>query len=149
MSNDNSHLKHDIVFLNSLNNVNSETPIIAYTFNVVLTDTLLMFHICHLYHNCLMLIDKGEMKESEIDDILNLNFVLKSVQEALDNRIKTLSASYIDDNYKWCYERPKVFDECLRYFSIIKEEMNQQKEQFKSNQNVNSDRLCDEEETSN
>lgn len=110
-------LTHEIKFLDKDEKADAY---IGYTFNIVLTDTLLMFHICNLYHNCVKLIETGEIKESEIDDYITLNYVILSIQEALDNRIKCLSASYIDDAYKWCYERPEVFDICLSYFSKIK-----------------------------
>lgn len=115
----------EIKFMGPSDKVDPDQPYISYTFNVVLTDTLLMYHICHLYHNCLLLIDNGEIKQKDIDTYITLEYVLKSVQEALDQRIKCLSASYIDENYKWCYERPEIFDKCLEYFSKLKNEMKQ------------------------
>ncbi len=130
--------KLEIKFMGPPDKVDPDQPYISYTFNVVLTDALLMYHICNLYHNCLLLIDKGEMKQEDIDTYITLEYVLKSVQEALDNRIKCLSASYIDDAYKWCYERPEIFDICLGYFSKLKNELKQlYNHKFIENDNLN------------
>ncbi len=152
MSSENKdHLKHKVEFVDSDENLNPDTPYVQYTFTVILTDSLLMFHICHLYHNCLKLIDAGEIKESEIDEYVSLPYILKSVQEALDNRIKTLSSSYIDDNYEWCYKRPAIFDKCLEYFSKIKKELNEayiESKYIKTNGNVNSTETCNQNEVS-
>ena len=137
MKEDESHLKHEVKFLGPSDKMDPEQPYVAYTFNVVFTDEILMFHICHLYHNCLQLIDKKEMTYDEIPNYITLDYVIKSVQEALDNRIKCLSASYIDDNYKWCYQRPEIFDKCLEYFSKLKKELKELFTKYKQNDNIN------------
>ena len=139
MKEDDSHLKHEIKFLGPSDNMDPEIPYISYTFNVVFTDELLMFHICHLYHNCLQLIDQKEMTYDEIPNYITLDYIIKSVQEALDNRVKCLSASYIDDNYKWCYQRPDIFDECLDYFGKIKKELTELLNKHKSQTNLIKD----------
>lgn len=128
MNEDKEH-KCKVKFLGPSDKMDPEQPYIAYTFNVIFNDNLLMFHICHLYHNCLLLVDNGKMKYEEIPNYITLDYILKSVQEALDNRIKCLSASYIDESYNWCYKRPEIFDKCLEYFSKIKSEL---KEIYKS-----------------
>lgn len=138
MSEEVKEYKLEIKFMGPSDKVDPEQPYVAYTFNIVFTDNLLMFHICHLYRNCLTLIDNGEMKHEEIPNYVNLNYVVKSVQEALDNRIKCLSSSYIDENYKWCFDRPEIFDKCLEYFSKLKKELKQlYNHKFIENDNLN------------
>lgn len=118
MSENNPQTNDYIQFLDRENP--EENVYVSFSFNVKVTDSLLMYHICHLYHNCQLLIEKGEMTEDEIDDYISIEYILKSVQEALDSRIKCLDSSYIDEAYKWCLDKPKHFDICLDYFKKLK-----------------------------
>ena len=111
---------HKLEFLDDLND-SSKIPYIGYTYNIVLSDTLIMFHICHLYHNCVELFGDNI---SEYDKYITLEYIIRSVKEALDNRIKELSSNYIDDDYKWAYNNQTIFDKCLDYFVKIKNELN-------------------------
>lgn len=128
-----SYLKYEFEFIEGESSMNS-SPYIAYNFHVKLTDALIMFHVCHLYRNCMLLIEKGELTEEEIPNYVNLDYVLMSVREALDNRVKELTSEYINDNYKYIYERPKLFDICLDYYAKIKKDLEEKIQKAKNNQ---------------
>ena len=128
MNEDKNHLRYDVEFLEDNESSGDSSPYIAYTFHVKLTDALIMFHVCHLYRNCLILIENGELTEEEIPNYITLGYVIRSVQEALDNRVKELSSEYINDNYKYIYDRPKLFDICLDYYAKIKKELTEKTE---------------------
>ena len=85
----NMSFTHKLEFLDDLND-SSKIPYIGYTYNIVLSDTLIMFHICHLYHNCVELFGDNI---SEYDKYITLEYIIRSVKEALDNRIKELSSN--------------------------------------------------------
>lgn len=130
-----SYLKYEFEFVEDSSSTNS-SPYIAYNFHVKLTDALIMFHVCHLYRNCLKLIEKGELTEEEIPNYVNLDYVLMSVREALDNRLKNLSSEYINDNYKYIYDKPILFDICLGYYSNIKKDLEEKIQEAKNKQQI-------------
>lgn len=110
--------KLNLHFFSDVNGL-QDTPYLQFIINVEVTQALMMFHTCHIYRNITRMIMNKELPDRALDSFMNLKNVLLSIEESLNNRIRTGSSSYIDDAYVEIQSDRNKFDDCLMYFRKI------------------------------
>lgn len=110
--------KLDLQFIESTEG--NKIPSVSFKIAIEISDPLLMFHICHLYW---LAKQYGEARLKELKKYIHLQDVIESLYQCIKLKLKN-EPDNIDIHFKEIKSNDYDFDECLRLFQIVKDELN-------------------------
>lgn len=105
-------------------------PCLSVNLKVEINDALLMFHICHMYRNSILVAEKESQPLEDILVMIDFQMIIKSLYASIENRLKYGESNYINEHYLEIKNNEKHFNDCLEIFSRCKLEFLKYREQY-------------------
>jgi hypothetical protein len=126
----------DKLKVNFIDKPDGAIPAIQLVLNIEVNDSLLMFHICHMYRNALMCHEHEGRPMEELEQEITLYNVMQSVQVSINERIRTGTDNYINEHYVYIKNNQVWFDRCLDIFLHIKYEFQELMKEYNSRMQI-------------